>query len=89
MGTAVGLIRGVAVVTEGVAVATEGVADVASVAAYELLVATRGDVAQAIKMLLDADHDLVVSLIPRRHVFVDLLHARFHSSHSSLFYCII
>ena len=56
MGTAVGLI-------------TEGVADVASVAAYELLVATRGDVAQASKMLLDDDHDLAVSLIPRRHVF--------------------
>ena len=59
MGTAVGLIRGVAVVTEGVAVVTEGVADVASVAAYELLVATRGDVAQASKMLLDDELVLV------------------------------
>ena len=48
--------------------------------AHELLVATRGNVAQAIEMLLDDDHDLVVSLIPRRHVFVDLLYARFHSS---------
>ena len=34
--------------------------------AHELLVATRGNVANVIEMLLDDDHDLVVSLIPCR-----------------------
>ena len=59
MGTAVGLSRGVAVVTDGEA-------EVASVVAHELLVATRGNVARAIEMSLHDDHDLVVNLIPHR-----------------------
>ena len=55
MGTAVGLSRGAAVVTEGVAVVTDGEADVASMVAHDLLVATRGNVAREIEMSLHDD----------------------------------